>query len=580
MPHSEAEIRALVRQAHMHGELTRSEHRLIHAIFEFDDMICRRVMVPRRDAVFLDVEQSFPECLEIINRTKHSRYPLCEGSLEHVVGIVHVKDLVGVDPNSPVDLRKYARPPHHVPETMPMSQLLRHFQRTHQLMALVVDEYGTIVGVVTLENVMEQIVGSVEDEFDTEPPPITADGERQFIVLGSTPVELVNEQLGLQLEAEDVDTIAGALVEQVGRLLQKGDCIELQGARAEVIEVEGARAKRIRITLEAEAGGRNEAGGRTQETGGWRLEAGVWTTRTTTSKSAPNGERTTGSNRPCDRPQTRSHPAAYRARVFGPRTLTTAHHPPPTTNHQPKTYQPIHPHSPCPLTGLASIIPRLTAPSLSYGDGHGAVARHGCWEFQQAVESHVVRSKWSLSVPSGQAGRRATAQQSAAECTVRQGTAEAVRDTLFCQPQDGRGAALPVHGQLRRSAGSHARRVASCRGKVAGSSSRSSSRWRWTCARSRSWPRRLIPRRRRWPCSPTERSCSSGAWWTRSCGTRTTWRSIPSPRRAARDVPDHDRGRGKSVRLQGLHAAGQPGTEQPDPGILRRDVVRTGARCA
>jgi CBS domain containing-hemolysin-like protein len=137
-----------------------------------------------------------------------------------------------------------------VPETMPMSQLLRHFQKTHQLMAMVVDEHGTIVGVVTLENVMEQIVGSVEDEFDTEPPYFTPDGDSRYIVLGSTPLEMVNEHLGLFLEAEDVDTIAGALLEQVGRLLQKGDCIELPGARAEVIEVEGARAKRIRVTLD------------------------------------------------------------------------------------------------------------------------------------------------------------------------------------------------------------------------------------------------------------------------------------------------------------------------------------------
>ncbi|NLX54698.1 MAG: HlyC/CorC family transporter [Planctomycetaceae bacterium] len=271
VPHSEAEIRALVRQSHIHGELTRAEHRLIHAIFEFDDMICRRVMVPRRDAVFLDVEQSFIECLEIINRTKHSRYPLCEDSLERVVGIVHVKDLVGVDPNLPVDLRKFARPPHHVPETMPMSQLLRHFQRTHQLMALVVDEYGTIVGVVTLENVMEQIVGSVEDEFDREPPPITAEGEGQFVVLGSAPVETVNEQLGLQLVGEDVDTIAGALVERMGRLLEKGDRIDLEGAQAEVIEVEGARAKQIRIKLQPGSERPKDAeDGR--ESADWRLE--------------------------------------------------------------------------------------------------------------------------------------------------------------------------------------------------------------------------------------------------------------------------------------------------------------------
>ena len=247
-PHTEAEIRTLIHQAVSHGELTRSEHRLLHAVFEFDDMICRRVMVPRSEAVFFDVDQPLSECLEIVQRTQHTRYPLCEDSLEHVLGIVHIKDLIGVNPNSSVDLRDLARPIHHVPETMPTSQLLRHFQKTHQLMALVVDEYGTVVGIVTLENVLEQIIGPVEDEFDTEPPDITHDGDGHYIVRGGTSLDVINRKFGLQLDAVDVDTMAGIMLEQVGRVLEVGDRVDFDGIVAEVTDVEGARATLIRVT--------------------------------------------------------------------------------------------------------------------------------------------------------------------------------------------------------------------------------------------------------------------------------------------------------------------------------------------
>ena len=249
-PHSEDEIRTLIRQSHIHGHLTQNEQQLIHAVFEFDDTICRRVMVPRSEVVYFDVKHSLAECLEIIKQTKHTRFPLREESLDKVVGIVHIKDLLGVDPEAQIDLRAIARAPHHVPETMPISKLLRHFQKTHQLLALVVDEHGTAVGIVTLENVLEQIVGAVEDEFDTEPPDITDDGDGRFLVLGSTSTNLVNEQLGLNLTAGDVDTLAGVLMERVGRLLHVGDQVDLEGATAEVLEVDGVRATRIRVTIE------------------------------------------------------------------------------------------------------------------------------------------------------------------------------------------------------------------------------------------------------------------------------------------------------------------------------------------
>jgi CBS domain containing-hemolysin-like protein len=169
--HTEQQIRAMLHHAHLHGELTRSEHHLLHAVFEFDDMVCRLVMVPRTDVVYLDLRRGIAENLDVIRKTKHSRYPVCEGSLDNIRGVVHIKDLVGLSPDD-IDLQSLARDGKRIPETMPISHLLRQFQSDHRHMAFVVDEYGTVTGCVTLENVLEQIVGAVEDEFDTEPPDV------------------------------------------------------------------------------------------------------------------------------------------------------------------------------------------------------------------------------------------------------------------------------------------------------------------------------------------------------------------------------------------------------------------------
>jgi len=246
---SEKEIRALLSHAHAIGELTKSEHRLLNAVFEFDDHVCRQIMLPRGDIVIFDINQTFPECLALAKRTKHTRFPLCKGSLDDVIGYVHVKDLIGVPPDAPFDLTEIARPPQKVPETMPIGHLLRQFQSNRQHMALVVDEYGTVVGMVTLENVLEQIVGMVQDEFDTEMPNIVPDGSGTFIVLGGTSLEMINAELKTHLLSEEVDTISGLLVEKVGRNLRAGERVELENVSAEVIEVKGVRITRLRLHL-------------------------------------------------------------------------------------------------------------------------------------------------------------------------------------------------------------------------------------------------------------------------------------------------------------------------------------------
>jgi len=249
IPYTEEEIRALLREAHVHGNLTRSEHSLINAVFEFDDLVCRRIMVPRNDIDFIDMNEDSDSILAMIRRTKHTRYPVCDGSLDTVLGVLHVKDITGANIQKGFDWTSLMRPPKKVPENMPISKLLRHFQGTHQHMAFVVDEYGMIIGIVMLENVMEEIIGDVADEFDVEEPEIVPDGPDSWVVLGSTAVDSLENRLGIQFEEADVDTVAGLLVHQAERLLVAGDVIELPGVTAKVLSVSDDRATKVRFTL-------------------------------------------------------------------------------------------------------------------------------------------------------------------------------------------------------------------------------------------------------------------------------------------------------------------------------------------
>ena len=248
-PHSEEEIRALVSQAHVHGKLSRSELRLISAVFDFDELICRQVMVPRVDVAFVEAGDSLSQIIETAGRSKHSRYPVCDGSMDNIVGVIHIKDLLLMEPGKEFDLRALMRPPQFVPETLPLRRLLRQFQATRQHMAFMVDEYGTVTGLLTLENVLELIVGSLEDEFDDQPPDIYPEGPQQFVIAGGMPVEIVNRRFGLDLETEDIDTIAGLLLTKADRLLVPGDRFDLPGVEATVVEVKDHRATRIRLRL-------------------------------------------------------------------------------------------------------------------------------------------------------------------------------------------------------------------------------------------------------------------------------------------------------------------------------------------
>lgn len=245
--HTESELQSLLAASHEHGHLTRSEHTLINAVFRFDDMVCRRIMVPRTDVVFFNINEPPPSCLDLARSTKHTRYPVCGDSLDDVRGVVHMKDLIGVDVGNDFDWGTIMRPPKKVPENMPISRLLKHFQTTHQLLAFVIDEYGTVIGIVTLENVLEEIIGEVDDEFDNDEPMIVPQGQNEFIIRGRVPLEQVCERFDIEHAPAEFDTFSGLLLHHAQRLLAVGDTINLGEWTAEIIEIRDDRAERIRM---------------------------------------------------------------------------------------------------------------------------------------------------------------------------------------------------------------------------------------------------------------------------------------------------------------------------------------------
>ena len=167
--------------------------------------------------------------------------------MDDVIGVVHIKDLVGIPPDSEFDLRTVARPPKKVPENMPISKLLRHFQVTHQLLAFVLDEYGNVIGIVTLENVLEEIIGDVDDEFDVKQEEIVPAGHNTWIIQGSASAEDVLSELGIKNDDYEADTFSGLLTDMASRILVPGDEIELHGFTARVLEVRDDRASRVKV---------------------------------------------------------------------------------------------------------------------------------------------------------------------------------------------------------------------------------------------------------------------------------------------------------------------------------------------
>jgi gliding motility-associated protein GldE len=219
---SEEELKVLVEVGAEHGTLEKDEKEMIHSIFEFGETTVKEIMVPRTDMVCVEVSSTLPQIMELVKSKLLSRIPVYENRIDNIIGILYVKDLlpfISHKRRERFDLKKLARPAYFVPEQKMIDDLLRHFQKERIHMALVVDEYGGIAGLVTLEDVIEEIVGEIQDEHDKESPLYTKIDKNTYMVDGRMSIEEINDEFHLNLPTkEGVETISGFILSLLGTL--------------------------------------------------------------------------------------------------------------------------------------------------------------------------------------------------------------------------------------------------------------------------------------------------------------------------------------------------------------------------
>jgi putative hemolysin len=250
--YSEAELKMLLSRSTEEGELEKQEQEMLYKVFDFADKEVSAVMVPRPEVVALSVDLPPEEALAAVIESPYTRYPVYRGTLDQIVGILHVRDLFSALNDrglEAVRLDQILRPVHIVPETKDLAALLAEFRRTNQHMAIVVDEYGELEGIVTLEDLLEEIVGEIEDEFDLPNEAIERLDDGRIRIHGTFPIDDFNEQFGRALPIEDYHTIGGLVFGMVGRQPETGDEVESDGCRFKVLEVEGSRIERLEVEL-------------------------------------------------------------------------------------------------------------------------------------------------------------------------------------------------------------------------------------------------------------------------------------------------------------------------------------------
>jgi len=244
--HSEEEIRLLLASTDA-TRVSQQKRRILDNVFELSHRNAKQIMVPRADVAYLSTDRSLEENLALARGSGHTRFPLCEGDLDHVIGLVHIKDLFRADP-LPTSLDKVRREIDFVPETLLLDRLLRRMRNERLHMVAVLDEYGGVSGIVTLENVIEEIVGEIQDEFDREQPEIVKQGDNLYQVAGSTLVDDLESFAGLEISTRDEDTIAGVVLSELGRRPKVGDKVKLGDGLLEVLEVAGNRIMRLSLS--------------------------------------------------------------------------------------------------------------------------------------------------------------------------------------------------------------------------------------------------------------------------------------------------------------------------------------------
>jgi CBS domain containing-hemolysin-like protein len=244
--HSAEELAVLVTQSGKSQEVTETEREILINALGLNELWVRDVMTPRNNVVVLDADEPFEKTLEIALRSKHTRFPLVKGHLDNSIGLIHIKDLFKLINDPDPDLMRIKRELKIVPDTMPLDTLLKFFLREHAHLALVVDEFGTPVGIVFLDNIMEELVGDIQDEFDNERSAFTRINEMEFVIEGAMTLnDLGGHVPDLVLESGEVTTVGGYVTQQLGRFPEVGETLEILGYEARVTSTDGRRVGQI-----------------------------------------------------------------------------------------------------------------------------------------------------------------------------------------------------------------------------------------------------------------------------------------------------------------------------------------------
>ncbi|MDP4108304.1 MAG: hemolysin family protein, partial [Bacillota bacterium] len=248
--HSEEELQLIISESYKNGEINQSEYKYVNNIFEFDDRIAKEIMVPRTEIVVFDQNQTLKECLEIVSIENYTRYPVIDGEKDHIVGMINMKEVLteyikGM--NVETSIGQYVRPVIQVIESIPIQTLLVKMQKERVHMAILIDEYGGTAGLVTVEDILEEIVGDIRDEFDgDEVPEINQINENKTVVDGKVLIEDVNDLFGLDIDHSDMDTIGGWMMSEKIDVAE-GDKVHYNDYEFTILEVEGYHIKSLEI---------------------------------------------------------------------------------------------------------------------------------------------------------------------------------------------------------------------------------------------------------------------------------------------------------------------------------------------
>jgi magnesium and cobalt transporter len=250
-PQDREDIVQLLREASERGLIDADAQGMLEGVLDVAELQVRDIMVPRAQMVIVRRDDPPARILPVVVESGHSRFPVMDESRDDIVGILLAKDLLrlsGSGKRERFDIREYMRPAVFIPESKRLNVLLKEFRRNRNHMAIVVDEYSGVSGLVTIEDVIEQIIGEIDDEFDVEDDQnIRKEAERQFIVRGVTRLEEFNEYFGTQLTDEGIDTLAGLVMQRLGRLPRRGETLSLDGLELRIVRADRRRIDAVRV---------------------------------------------------------------------------------------------------------------------------------------------------------------------------------------------------------------------------------------------------------------------------------------------------------------------------------------------